>query len=141
VTQQNVERMRGMYAAINARNTDALVALCDPSVEVQSVFAAVGGAVYGGHDGVRRWQGDLEEAWGGGFRVEANAYFDLGEHTLVFAVLRGRGGQSGVEVAMPATGVARWRDGLCVFHKAYVQKEDALRDLGVSEDELEPTEP
>ena len=133
--------MRGIYEAINTRNADAVVALCDPNIEVQSVFAAVGGAIYHGHDGARRWQGDLEETWGGEFRVEAEAYFDLGESTVVFAVLHGRGGQSGVGVAMPATGVARWRNGLCVFHKAYVRREDALRDLGVSEDELEPIAP
>jgi hypothetical protein len=90
---------------------------------------------------VRSWQRDLDESWGGEFRVELEAFFDLGESTLVFAVLHGRGGQSGVAVAMPATGVATWRDGLCVFHKAYAHREDALSDLGLSEDALEPIEP
>jgi ketosteroid isomerase-like protein len=137
----NVELMRRIYEAMNARDAEALVALCDPSVEVHSVFSAVGGAIYHGHDGVRRWQGDLGESWGGEFRVEIEAYFDLGEQTVVFAVLHGRGGQSGAKVAMPATGVARWRDGLCVFHKAYVHKRDALRDLGVSEEALKPIAP
>jgi ketosteroid isomerase-like protein len=138
---EKVDLMRRIYEALNARDADALVALCDPSVEVRSVFAAVGGAVYHGHDGVRSWQRDLDESWGGEFRVELEAFFDLGESTLVFAVLHGRGGQSGVAVAMPATGVATWRDGLCVFHKAYAHREDALSDLGLSEDALEPIEP
>jgi hypothetical protein len=126
---------------MNALDVDALVALCDPSIEVHSVFAAVGGAVYHGHDGVRSWQRDLQQSWGGEFRVEPEAFFDLGEHTLVFAVLRGRGGQSGAEVAMPAGGVARWRDGLCVSHDAYGDRELALRDAGVTEDVLEPLDP
>jgi ketosteroid isomerase-like protein len=129
--------MRRLYAALNSGDADALVALCDPGIEVQSVFAAVGGATYRGHDGVRKWQKDLEEAWGGDFRVEAEAYFDLGDRSVIFGVLRGRGGLSGAKVAMPATGVAKWRDGRCVWHKAYVHREDALRDLGVSEEELE----
>ena len=34
-------------------------------------------------------------------RVEPEAYFDLGEHTLTFEVLHARGRQSGVEVTMP----------------------------------------
>jgi len=46
---------------------------------------------------------------------------------------------------MAVTQVARWRDGLLVYIKAYVKayasREDALRDLGVSEDELEPIRP
>jgi hypothetical protein len=37
--------------------------------------------------------------------------------------------------------VFRWRDGLGVYWKAYVNREDALSDLGVSEDELERIEP
>ena len=133
--------MRRIYEALNVPDPDALVTLCDASIEIHSVFAAVGGAVYRGHEGVRRWQADLEESWGGKFRVETEAYFDLDDRTVVFGVLHGRGEQSGVEVAMPATGVARWRDGLCVFHKAYASREDALEDLGVSEDALEPIDP
>jgi hypothetical protein len=39
---------------------------------------------------------------------------------------------------MPYAHVMRWRDGLIVYFKAYVQREDALRDLGLSEDALEP---
>jgi ketosteroid isomerase-like protein len=141
VSKENVDVHRRIYEALNAGDAEALVAICDRNVEVQSVFAAVGGAVYHGHDGARKWQADLEEAWGGEFRVEIEAYFDLGERTLVFGVLHGRGGQSGAMVAMPAAGVATWRDGLCVSHKAYVDKDDALRDLGVSEDALEPIAP
>jgi hypothetical protein len=37
--------------------------------------------------------------------------------------------------------VCRWRDGLCVYGKQYAHREDALRDLGVSEDALEPIAP
>jgi hypothetical protein len=32
--------------------------------------------------------------------------------------------------------VARWRDSQCVYWKAYVDRGEALRELGVSEDEL-----
>jgi ketosteroid isomerase-like protein len=141
VSEQNVELHRRVYWALNAPDLDALVALCDPSIEIHSVFAAVGGAVYHGHDGVRAWQRELQESWGGEFRVEPEAFFDLGEQTLVFAVLHGRGGQSGAGVAMPAGGVATWRDGLCVSHNAYADRDVALREAGVTEDALEPIDP
>ncbi|MDQ6811807.1 MAG: nuclear transport factor 2 family protein [Actinomycetota bacterium] len=142
MSERNVELHRRIYRALSTADVDALVALCDPNIEIRSVFAEVGGAVYHAHEGVRGWQRDLEESFGGEFRVEPGAYFDLGERTLVFGVLRGRGGQSGVEVAMEAYGVATWRNSLCVSHKAYQRKEDALSDVGVSEDELgEPIAP
>jgi hypothetical protein len=105
------------------------------------LFATVGGAVYCGHDGLRRLFRDFEDVWGDEIGIEPEAYFDLGEHTLVFQVARGRGRQSGAEVAMPYAEVARWRDGLCVYFKGYANREDALRDLGVSKDVLEPISP
>ena len=75
-------------------------------------------------------------------RLDPERYFELGgERVLVFAVLRGRGGQSGVDVTMTGAHVTRWRDGLLVYAKGYARREDALRDLGVSLDDLEPIDP
>jgi hypothetical protein len=37
--------------------------------------------------------------------------------------------------------VCKWRDGLIVYFKGYTHREDALTDLGVSEDALEPIAP
>jgi ketosteroid isomerase-like protein len=139
VSEQNVELLRRAYEAFNARDIETLIAYYDPSVEFHSHFAAVGGmTVYHGHDGLRRWHRDLEDVWGDEIRLEPEAYFDLGEHTLAFGALHGRGRQSGVDVALPAAQVARWRDGRIVFFKGYADKEDALSDLGVSEEALEP---
>ena len=59
----------------------------------------------------------------------------------MFHVLRGRGRHSGVEVAMPVALVTRWREGLLVYLHGYTHREDALSELGVSEDGLEPIEP
>ena len=142
MSERKIELIRRYIAAFNARDVEAAIALCDPSIEYHSVFAgAVTGAVYHGHDGMRTFFGDLGEAWGDRLRVQPEAYFDLGECTLTFFVLRGRGQQSGAEVAMPGTGVSRWRDGLQTYVHVYTDRADALRDLGVSEEELERIAP
>jgi ketosteroid isomerase-like protein len=140
MSERNVELTRRVYEAFNARDIEALIAYCDPSIEYHSTFAVVGG-VYHGHDGMRGWQRDYEDAWGDQIGVEAEAYFDLGEYTLAFQVLHGRGSHSGAEVALPGALVARWRDGLLVYAKGYADREDALSDLGVTEAELEPIDP
>jgi len=101
----------------------------------------VGGGVYYGHDGMRRWHRDLEGAWGEQIRIQPDVYFDLGEDTLIFFVYHGRGEHSGAEVAMQATSVARWRDGVLTRSTVYLDRAHALRDLGVTEDELEPIAP
>ena len=126
---------------IGTRDVEKFIALCDPQIELHSTVTVPGGAVYHGHDGVRRWQRDLEDGWGDELRVEPEAYFDLGEHTITFHVLHGRGRQSGADVAMPAAHLHRLRDGLIVYFKGYAHQGDALRDLGVSEDALAPIAP
>jgi hypothetical protein len=63
--------------------------------------------------------------------VDVEAYFDLGDHTtLGFAILSGRGRQSGVQAGMPIATVMRWRDGLAVYFKAYADRDDALHFAG-----------
>jgi ketosteroid isomerase-like protein len=141
VSERNVDRHRRFTAAFNARDVEGAIALCDEQIEFHSLFAAVGGADYGGPDGMRRYFAEIDDAWGEELRIEPEAYFDLGEHTLAFYVAYGRGPQSGAEVRMPYAQVVRWRDGLVVYYKAYAQREDALRHLGVTEKQLEPIAP
>jgi ketosteroid isomerase-like protein len=141
MSEHNVELHRRVVEAFNTRDIKAIIAYCDPIIEWHSTFAALGGATYHGHDGMRRWHRDLQETWGDEIRLEPEAYFDLGEQTLAFVVLGGRGQRSGVEVTMPTGLVATWRDGLAVYGKAYAQRKDALSDLGVSENELEQIDP
>ena len=119
-----------------------MIALTDPSVEYHPVLATVGGVnVYRGHDGIRSWFEDFYEVWGNQIRIEPKAYFDLGEQTLMSYVLWGRGRSSGAEVTMTFTQVIRWRDNRVVYSKVYTDRDEALSDLGISEDALEPIAP
>ena len=137
----DMEPVRRWTEAFNARDIEALITYCDPDIEFHSAFAAVGGAIYRGHDGMRQWHRDLEDIWGKEIRLEIDAYFDVGEHVLTIYEMHGQGQHSGVEVAMSPAAVSRWREGLMVYTKVYTHREDALRDLGVSENELEPISP
>src|SRR5918998_6319628 len=105
---EHVELHSRLHTAFNDQDADALVALCDPAVEIHSVFAAIGGATYSGHDGARAWLRDIVEAWTE-FHVSVEAQYDLGEQTLAFVVLNGRGSASGAEAVMPYAQVIRWR--------------------------------
>ena len=141
MSQENVEMVRVFTEAFNAGDIEGVVACCDSKVEFQSTFAAVGGAVYHGHDGIRAWHRDIRETWGDEIRSDLETLFDVGENMLVFTVLHGRGQQSGVEVELPAAMVVRMRDGLLVNFRGYSHREDALKDLDVVVDELEPIAP
>jgi ketosteroid isomerase-like protein len=141
VSEENIELQRRVVDAFNARDIDGFIVYADPGIELHSAFAAVGGAVYRGHDGLRDWHRDFEEAWGTDVGVRVEAYFDLGDDVMAYYVLHGRGKASGVEVDMPNALVARWRDGLMVYFKVYAHREDVLVALDVVESELEPIAP
>jgi ketosteroid isomerase-like protein len=140
--RENAELLSRWFQALNARDIEGLLALCDPGGVFISSMAAVDGNVYHGHDGMRRYFADLADAWGEGWvRVETKAYFDVGEHTLAFNVAHARGTHSGAQVTMRQVAVTRWRAGLLAYIKGYADKHEALRDLAVSEDALEPIVP
>jgi ketosteroid isomerase-like protein len=141
MSEKNVDLVRRYRDAYNMRDIEAMLACCDPNIEHHAAWPGVAPAVYHGHDGMRKWHRENHDAWGEELRLEPEAGFDLGDTLLRFYVVHGRGQQSGVEVAMPAATVLRVRDGLIVYMKTYTDREEALRDLGVSEDELEPIEP
>jgi ketosteroid isomerase-like protein len=141
VSEQNVEVARAFTEAFNAGDIEGVLACCHPEVEFHSTFAQVGGATYRGHAGMRRWHRELRGVWNEGFRSEPEAFFDLGEQTLVYTVLSGAGRQSGIEAELPVAAVVRFRDGLIVYYRGHIHREDALSELGVAEDELEPIYP
>jgi ketosteroid isomerase-like protein len=139
--ERNVELTRRVMDVRSSRAIEAIIACCDPGIEWNSTFAAVGGADYHGNDGLRRYQQDMEDAWGDDIRLEVGSYFDLGEQTLSYHMVRARGQHSRVHVAMPIAAVFRWRDDLLVYFKGYTDRAEALSNLGVSADELEPIAP
>jgi ketosteroid isomerase-like protein len=141
VSEQNVELHRRANEAFNSRDVDAYLEYCDPEIELHTAVTGPGPAVYHGHAGVRRWHKEIADAFGGEIRIEPEAFFDCGEHTISFHVLQGRGQKSGVDVATPAAHLCTWRDGRIVYFRGYLRREDAFSDLGLSIDELEEIAP
>jgi hypothetical protein len=137
VTERNLELHRRANEAFNSRDIEAYIAYCDPGIELHSAVTVPGGGVYHGHAGVRRWHRDLKDVFGDEIQVEPEAFFAVGDHTISFHVLQGRGQQSGAQVATPAAHVCRWGGGLITYFKGYTHREDALTDLGASADTLQ----
>jgi hypothetical protein len=79
MSKRNVELTRRFFEAYNAHDIEAFIACFDPSAEFHSVFAAVGGMVYHGHDGLREYFRDMVDTWGDEIRADPEAYFDVAE--------------------------------------------------------------
>ena len=139
MSERNVELHRKLAAVFTARDVEGFISYFDPRVEFHSEFATLGG-LYHGHAGMRRLLQDFEEAWGDEMRIQPRTYFDLGERTLLFLDVRARGSRSGAEVTMLSAHLITWRDGLVTAFRGYDERSNALSDLGVSEDALDPIE-
>src|SRR5688572_15739453 len=131
MSERNIQLHRRANEAFNTRDVEDFLAYCDPEIELESSVTGF----HRGHDGVRTWHRDLSDAFGEDLRVEPEAYFDLGERTLSFHVLHGRGQHSGAAVVTPAAHLCSWRDGLIVYFKGYRRlnwkRDEVLRDLGL----------
>jgi hypothetical protein len=64
VSEGNIELHRRAIDAYNAYDLEAFIPIADPSIEFHSLGAEIGG-VYQGHDGLRKFLEDLDDAWGG----------------------------------------------------------------------------
>jgi ketosteroid isomerase-like protein len=135
MSQENGELVRRLVAAFNAQDPDAASAVLREDAEWRPAFTgggAVEGAVYRGHAGFRRYLKDLSETW-----VEIEGYIDelrdVGERLLLFARIRFVGRGSGVEMTQPITGVFTFRGGKIATAHYYVEREEALVAVGLSE--------
>ncbi len=64
MSQEGMERIRLAIEAFNSRDVDAMLRWNDPDVVYQTAIASMEGeeGVYHGHEGVRQWSRDLDEA-------------------------------------------------------------------------------
>ena len=118
---------RGVEFA-NANDPDALVAICDPSVEFTDVPEIPDSTTYRGHQGIRDWLRKARE-------ISDDLTFRVleleEEEDAVLAEVRAEmhGRASGAEVDWRFWTVWRIRDGLITYHHGYSRREDAVADF------------
>jgi ketosteroid isomerase-like protein len=102
MSQENVEIVRRLYAAIDAGDGAAVFSLYDPEVEWDSRQTAIGKLIgqtfYRGHDGIRQMARDWNNSWES-VEYEIEDLIDAGQHVIAVLSYRARGRASGAEVA------------------------------------------
>ena len=89
------------------------------------------GSVHG-HDGLRRYFERWMETWDD-FEVGPTEFLHTGNSVFNGVAMKGRGAGSGVEVAMNYWQVWRIRDGRAARWEEYVDRFEALKAAGLSE--------
>jgi uncharacterized protein len=109
-----------VYEAINARDRDAIKALCDPDIVVGTTVEA-----YRGPEAVLEWLDEGLDAFDD-FTVDLLEVQELGGHVLASMRQRGRGKASGAEVDHEFTHVWTLRDGRAVRMRSFSNREEAV---------------
>jgi ketosteroid isomerase-like protein len=129
VDDLNVQRVRELNAAFNARDIATMKSGCDPEVEIHSYLQFRGGA-YRGHQGLREWLADVEDAFEG-FESEIEEIVAVGdERVWDHCVIRTRGAASGASIDREIWHVTTFREGKVVRWESYFDEQSANAAAG-----------
>ena len=131
MSQENVELAHQAYDAFNRRDWDALLALVDDEIELESRLAGMEGG-YHGHDGLRRWWDDFLGAFPD-YTVEVEDLRDLGDVTLGHIRGWGHSAASDAPIVDPFWQPSRWLAGKCVWWRNCSTEAEALDAAGLRE--------
>jgi ketosteroid isomerase-like protein len=131
MSQENVELSHQVFDAFNRRDLGAYLELMDAEVEAVPLLVAMTGD-YHGHAGIRRWWENLLDVFPD-FAVEPVEVRDLGNLTLAALRFGGRGAGSETPFEQAVWQLGEWRDGKCVWWRAYETEAKALEAAGLGE--------
>jgi ketosteroid isomerase-like protein len=130
VSEENVQIVKQIFDAAARRDAGAVLASYDEDVEVDFSRAPqagmIGGRVYRGHDGLRRWFREWHDAWVD-VRDDLEEVIDAGDHVISVVTQHGRGRASGVDVEQKhVSGVWTLRDGKVIRVVWFPTRADAV---------------
>jgi len=131
MSQENIDLAVAVVDAVAHMDGDRLVELTHPEVEWHSFLAQLGeGGVYRGHDGMREYAKDLQEAWDV-FSAQVKDSVAIGEVVVLISQLRYRGKGSGIDTESPSGHMVKFRNGRIVHMRSFREPEAALEAVGL----------
>jgi len=131
MSEEDVGIVRRSLEALNEGDTEGVLGLMDPDVELVTARAVLEGISYRGHDGFRQFVADMADDWED-YHPSSERFRDLGDgRVLVIGRFHARGKASGMEVDAPAAWVSEVREGKIVHVRFYADEAAALDALGL----------
>ena len=135
MSEENVDRYRRNIEALNRRDVEAVLAEVHPDIEWNMPLQRLLGgeaAVYHGHEGVREYFRDMDEAFAE-IQVDYPDIRDLGNRVLAIGSFSARGKKSEVPIESPLGAVVDMRDGKATRVRTYLDPTEALEAAGLEE--------
>jgi ketosteroid isomerase-like protein len=127
MSQENVEVVQGLFAALENQDWEAALGLFDPEVEwspTEGTFHGPEGVV----SSLAEWLEPWEE-----HKIEAEEFTEAGEQVLAVIHLTGRGAGSGMDIDQRFFQVYAVRDRKIVRMVEFVRRAEALEAAGLRE--------
>jgi len=131
MSQENVEVVRRSFNAWNEWDIDAVRRLYAEDAVVKTGVTEFG-RTFEGDDLIGRWAAEMRETWAE-VRWEIERIFEADDVVVSFYRGIGVGRESGVEVRRDLTGVYRLCNGKIASERIYLDREEALRAVGLRE--------
>ena len=130
MSEENVEIVRRVVAALNARDLEGYLACCREDVELHLPVVA---GVYEGPEGIKRWFADLEDA-GPDFHIDLRDMKTVGgDRVVAFFHVASTGRASRVPVTMETAQTYDLVDGKIVRIRIFLDRREALKAVGLEE--------
>lgn len=131
MSEKNVDQFKESLERFNRDDVAGALRYFHPEIRFEHRLVELQGNVTG-IDAVRDWFVDamnLFDRW----TVDCDDFRDLGDRVLALGTVRALGKESGVEVEMPFTVLAEFKDGLVTDFTDYGDREKALEAAGLKE--------
>jgi ketosteroid isomerase-like protein len=130
--EENVELLERAYEALNRRDLEAVVGLCDPEIEIDNTNAVFDAEVYHGHEGLARFFAQGSEMWESQ-RFEPEEYIPVGADLVLVPQRIVSLGRDGIETIAHNSNLYTLRGGRAVRVKIFQTKAAALEALGLAD--------
>jgi uncharacterized protein len=130
MSEHNVALVRRAYEALNTGDVEGLISLCDQAFELDMEERVFNPATYNGHDGIRRFYGEVHDVWEE-FRWNPEELIPSDDRVVALLHAQGRGRGSGLEIDRRIAMVWTIAGASLVAVRLYVDRAEALRAAGV----------
>jgi ketosteroid isomerase-like protein len=131
MSQQDIDTLRQLIEAFNARDMERILSLTDP--EFEAVVPAQLSAepdTYRGHEGIRRYFESFYEVMDE-VEFEAERFWDAGDAVVAAVHVRAKGKRTAIPVVQSFAQLWRMRGARALCVTAYPSREEALAAAGL----------
>jgi ketosteroid isomerase-like protein len=127
---ENVETVRHVFELLDRGDLEGLAAITPPDFVLDRSRSKLDGRVYRGPDSIRSLWAGVSEAWED-YEFFETEMIDRGDVVIRVGGVRGRGRQSGIDVAAEGATLWRFRDGQMISATLFQDKAEALEAAGL----------